>query len=197
GYFIGKRLAFPVVEYYARNNWAKHGLKRGPAKCAFKIDIEKAYNSVEWEFLANCLKHFGFHETLVKWVMNYLPGKPFTQKKWVMNCISSTSFTINVNGEHKGFFKGMRGLRQGEPLPLSPYLFTLVMEVLNLVLRREINMSTSFRYHWLCKEVKLMHLCFADDLLLFCNGDSCSVAVMKKALTVFAGISGLVPNPKP
>nr|GEW22733.1 hypothetical protein [Tanacetum cinerariifolium] len=28
GYFIGKRLAFPVVEYYARNNWGKHGLKR-------------------------------------------------------------------------------------------------------------------------------------------------------------------------
>ncbi|GKD50532.1 zinc knuckle CX2CX4HX4C containing protein, partial [Tanacetum coccineum] len=28
GYFIGKRMAFPVVEYYVRNNWAKHGLKR-------------------------------------------------------------------------------------------------------------------------------------------------------------------------
>ncbi|GKB85326.1 zinc knuckle CX2CX4HX4C containing protein [Tanacetum coccineum] len=28
GYFIGKRMAFPVVEYYARNNWGKHGLKR-------------------------------------------------------------------------------------------------------------------------------------------------------------------------
>ncbi|GKF76367.1 zinc knuckle CX2CX4HX4C containing protein, partial [Tanacetum coccineum] len=28
GYYIGKRMAFPVVEYYARNNWAKHGLKR-------------------------------------------------------------------------------------------------------------------------------------------------------------------------
>ncbi|GJX98846.1 zinc knuckle CX2CX4HX4C containing protein [Tanacetum coccineum] len=26
GYFIGKRLAFPVVEYYARNNWGKHRL---------------------------------------------------------------------------------------------------------------------------------------------------------------------------
>ncbi|PWA64391.1 zinc knuckle CX2CX4HX4C [Artemisia annua] len=28
GYFMGKRMAFPVVEYYARNNWAKYGLKR-------------------------------------------------------------------------------------------------------------------------------------------------------------------------
>ncbi|GJY36059.1 putative reverse transcriptase domain-containing protein [Tanacetum coccineum] len=28
GYFIGKRMAFPVVEYYTKNNWAKHCLKR-------------------------------------------------------------------------------------------------------------------------------------------------------------------------
>nr|GFB78172.1 RNA-directed DNA polymerase, eukaryota, reverse transcriptase zinc-binding domain protein [Tanacetum cinerariifolium] len=107
---------------------------RAHAKCAFKIDIEKAYDSVEWDFLANCLKFFGLHDTLVKW---------------------------------------------GDPL--SPYLFTLIMEVLNLVLRREIKNNPSFRYHWLCKEVKLTHLCFTDDLLLFCNGDSKSVSVMKKA----------------
>nr|GFC26410.1 hypothetical protein [Tanacetum cinerariifolium] len=123
---------------------------RGHAKCAFKIDIEKAYDYVKWDFLANCLKFFGFHDTLVK---------------WVMNCISSTSFTINVNGEHKGFFKGMRGLRQGDPL--SPYLFTLIMEVLNLVLKREIEKNPLFRYHWLCKE---------------------------KALSEFSGMSGLLPN---
>nr|GFC73188.1 putative RNA-directed DNA polymerase, eukaryota, reverse transcriptase zinc-binding domain protein [Tanacetum cinerariifolium] len=60
---------------------------RGHAKCAFKIDIEKAYDSVEWDFLANCLKFFGFYDILVK---------------WVMNCVSSASFTINVNGDHKG-----------------------------------------------------------------------------------------------
>nr|GEW66201.1 hypothetical protein [Tanacetum cinerariifolium] len=138
---------------------------RGHAKCAFKIDFEKAYDSVEWDFLANCLKFFGFHDILVK---------------WVMNCVSSTSFTINVNGDHKGFFKGMRGLRQGDPL--SPYLFTFIKEVMNLVLKREIKKNPSFRYHWLCKEVKLTHLCFADDLLLFCNKDSKSVSIMKKAL---------------
>nr|GEZ41484.1 hypothetical protein [Tanacetum cinerariifolium] len=150
---------------------------RGPAKCAFKSDIKKAYDSVEWEFLANCLKHFGFHKILIK---------------WVMSCISSTSFTTNVNGDHMGFFKGMHGLRQGDPL--SPYLFTLVMEVFNLVLKREIDRILSFKYHWLCKELKLTHLCFADHLLLFCNGDSIYVAVLNKVLKEFGGMSGLLPN---
>nr|GEW90939.1 hypothetical protein [Tanacetum cinerariifolium] len=115
---------------------------RGHAKCAFKIDIEKAYDSVKWDFLANCLR--------------------------------------------------IHGLRQGDPL--SSYLFTLIMEVLNLVLIREIKKNPSFRYHWHCKEVKLTHHCFADDLLLFCNGDSKSVSVMKKALAEFLGMSGLLPD---
>ncbi|GKB63681.1 RNA-directed DNA polymerase, eukaryota, reverse transcriptase zinc-binding domain protein, partial [Tanacetum coccineum] len=156
---------------------ALNDLVDGLAKCAFKIDIMKAYDSVEWEFLANYLKNFGFHEKLVK---------------WVMSCVTSTSFTINVNGEHKGFFKGMRGLTQGDPL--SPYLFTLIMEVLIFVLRREISRSPSFKYHWLCKEIKLTHLYFANDLLLFCNRDSKLVAILNKAFKEFGGMSGLLPN---
>nr|GEX00064.1 hypothetical protein [Tanacetum cinerariifolium] len=162
-------LSQELMRYYHRN--------RGPAKCAFKIDIENAYDSVEWIFLSNTLKHFGFPKLMVK---------------WIMNCVTSTSFTVNVKGDHMGFFKGMRGLRQGDPL--SPYLFTLVMKVFNLVLRREIDMNPTFRFHWQCKELKLTHLCFADDLLLFCNGDSSSVAVLKNAISIFGGLSGLLPN---
>ncbi|GKC65802.1 RNA-directed DNA polymerase, eukaryota, reverse transcriptase zinc-binding domain protein, partial [Tanacetum coccineum] len=77
---------------------------RGPSKVAFKIDIHKAYDFVEWDFMKQCLFHFGFHKKMIDWIMNYL---------------SSPSFSINVNG--------MRELRQGDSL--SPYLFTLVMDV--------------------------------------------------------------------
>ncbi|GJY49429.1 RNA-directed DNA polymerase, eukaryota, reverse transcriptase zinc-binding domain protein [Tanacetum coccineum] len=54
----------------------------------------------------------------------------------IMTCVTSTKFSININGERVGYFKGGRGLRQGDLI--SPYLFTLVMGVLNLLIRKNI-----------------------------------------------------------
>ncbi|KAJ9535293.1 hypothetical protein OSB04_un001605 [Centaurea solstitialis] len=151
--------------------------QRGVRRCAFKVDIQKAYDTVNWNFLETALKWFGFHPCMIC---------------WIMKCVTSASFTIRVNGEHHGFFQGMRGIRQGDPL--SPYLFTLVMEVLNLMVKRRVHNSDNFKFHPRCEKVGLTHLCFADDLLMFCYGDASSVRVLRDALFEFGGVSGLKPS---
>ncbi|GJS42106.1 hypothetical protein Tco_0567149 [Tanacetum coccineum] len=66
---------------------------RGPPRCAFKVDIQKAYDTVDWCFLENILIRFGFHAIMVK---------------WIMACVSSASFSLSINGNIHGFFKGKR-----------------------------------------------------------------------------------------
>ncbi|GJW09450.1 aspartic peptidase [Tanacetum coccineum] len=149
----------------------------GPPRCAFKIDIQKAYDTVDWHFMDVILKRFGF---------------PPLINKWIMACVSSTSFSIGVNGDIHGFFKGKRGLRQGDPL--SPYLFTLVMEVLTLILQRRVRDSDSFRFHKHCEELQLINVCFADDLFIFARGDVDSARVIRDSLEEFTRVSGLVPS---
>ncbi|GKA31462.1 RNA-directed DNA polymerase, eukaryota, reverse transcriptase zinc-binding domain protein [Tanacetum coccineum] len=154
-----------------------YGRKGGAQRCAFKVDIEKAYDTVNWEFLKIALQRFGFHSSMIK---------------WIMVCLTTASFSICVNGEMHGFFKGKRGLRQGDPM--SPYLFTIVMEVLNLMIKRQIRLDSRFRYHWGCSKINLTHLCFADDLLMLCHGDLISASILRRALDEFSMTSGLYPS---
>ncbi|KAL2224843.1 UNVERIFIED_CONTAM: hypothetical protein Sindi_2938100 [Sesamum indicum] len=85
-----------------------------------------------------------------------------------------------------------RGLRQGDPL--SPYLFVLVMEVLQLGFLQLIDQDELFSFHWKCDAARLFQLGFADDLLLFCRADMNSIGVFKTGLDRFAEWSGLRLN---
>ncbi|GJV95336.1 RNA-directed DNA polymerase, eukaryota, reverse transcriptase zinc-binding domain protein [Tanacetum coccineum] len=151
--------------------------KVGARKCAFKVDIKKAYDTVNWEFLRVVLVQFGIHDTMIN---------------WIMVCLTTASFSLCVNGEIHGFFKSKRGLRQGDPM--SPYLFTLIMEVLNLMIKRHISIDKRFRYHYGCKKLGLTHLCFADDLLLLCHGDPISACILRRGMDEFSMSSGLYPS---
>ncbi|GJW12092.1 RNA-directed DNA polymerase, eukaryota, reverse transcriptase zinc-binding domain protein [Tanacetum coccineum] len=153
----GKLLGEELLRWYNRKN--------GPKRCAMQIDIQKAYDTVSWRFLEEILGNFGFHKKMVS---------------WIMICVKSTSFTICLNGEMNGFFKGGRGLRQGDPI--SPYRFTLVMEVFSLIMEKNIEESKVFCYHFGCKELKLSYMCFADDLLVLCKGNRESIKVERDKL---------------
>ncbi|GJR36050.1 RNA-directed DNA polymerase, eukaryota, reverse transcriptase zinc-binding domain protein [Tanacetum coccineum] len=150
---------------------------KGPKRCSMKIDIQKAYDTVNWTFLENALRMFGFYSKMVN---------------WITTCVSTPSYSICINRERYGYFRGGRGLRQGDPM--SPYLFTMVMEVFNLVLKQKISEENKFKYHFGCKKLQITHLCFADDLFVLCHGDSTLVKVIKSALEDFSKVSGLHSN---
>ncbi|XP_022014769.1 uncharacterized protein LOC110914278 [Helianthus annuus] len=149
----------------------------GPPRCAFKVDIQKAYDTVDWRFLKSVLLGFGFHMNMVN---------------WIMALVSTDSFSVCVNGSVHGFFKGSRGLRQGDPI--SPYLFTLVMEVLTAILLHAVRIDSSFKFHNKCEKQQIINLCFADDLFIFARGEVNSARCVMTSLSMFTRMSGLVPN---
>ncbi|KAL2228612.1 UNVERIFIED_CONTAM: hypothetical protein Sindi_1840900 [Sesamum indicum] len=103
--------------------------------------------------------------------------------RWIEECVSTTSFSIGLNGKPHGFFSGARGLRQGDPL--SPNLFVLVMEALHLGFLQRIEQDLQFTYHWKCESSKIFQMGFADDLLLLCRADLDSIRVFKEGLDWF------------
>ncbi|GJV00077.1 hypothetical protein Tco_1329347 [Tanacetum coccineum] len=68
------------------------------------------------------------------------------------------------------------------------------MEILTLILKKRVRLSDNFRYHKHCEELKIINVCFADDLFIFACGDVESARVIMKSLDEFKNVSGLVPS---
>ncbi|XP_022873326.1 uncharacterized protein LOC111392262 [Olea europaea var. sylvestris] len=122
------------------------------------------------EFLRDVLHGLQFPSRFVHWVMEY---------------VTSTSYSIALNGTSHGFFKGRKGLRQGDPL--SPFLFVLCIEYLSRLLKAATD-DNDFNFHPKCGSQKITHLAFTDDLMLFATGDV-MLNVLKSNLFT-AGIHG-------
>lgn len=64
--------------------------------------------------------------------------------------------------------------------------------VLSLILAK--GTTCNFKFHWRAQPCQITHLCFADDLLIFCHGDLNSVMIINDCLQRFSQLSGLMPN---
>jgi hypothetical protein len=110
-------------------------------------------------------------------------------------CISTVQFSILVNGSFEGFFGSSRGLRQGDSL--SPLLFLLIMEVLSRLLPKteEASLIRGFQAGMLGgNEVRISHLLFAHDTIVFCDSAPEQVFHIRKVLSCFEAITGLHVN---
>nr|GFB99800.1 RNA-directed DNA polymerase, eukaryota, reverse transcriptase zinc-binding domain protein [Tanacetum cinerariifolium] len=118
---IAKELSTEEIEEVDVNSSGLHCTWiKSPSKPKTGIikNLDRVMAIMEFIDKDSILFHFGFHEKIIGWIMTY---------------VISASFSICINEERYGYIKSGRGLRQGDSM--SPYLFTLVMEVLPMIIQ--------------------------------------------------------------
>ena len=145
-----------------------------------KLDIEKTYDSINWKFLLKILQKMGFGS---KWL------------GWMWSCISSAKFSVLVNGVSAGLFPSTKGLRQRDPL--SPYLFVMGIEVLDVLIRRAVEggfLSGCNSRGGSRSPLNISHLFFVDDTIVFCEASKEHLTHLSWILLWFEAALGLRIN---
>ena len=135
------------------------------------FNFKKAFDSLSWQYLSSSLRVFNFGDSFIQWVKLLYSD--------ISSCVMNNGFASDI-------FDIKRGVRQGDPL--SPYLFIIVLEILNIAIRENkeiVGIKVEKR------EIKLN--VFADDLTTFVNSTR-SFFLLKRLLNSFGEISGLQLN---
>jgi hypothetical protein len=154
--------------------------KRYGGNLALKIDIKKAFDSIDWPFLLSVLHQFGFSIVFCDWIREIL---------------HSARLSILINGKAVGYFNCTRGVRQGDPLsPLSPLLFCIAEEVLSRTITQA-SADGRLKPMRLCRGVDIpTHVLYADDIMIFCQGSKRNIRHLMRIFEDYDAVSGQVIN---
>nr|GEW83763.1 RNA-directed DNA polymerase, eukaryota [Tanacetum cinerariifolium] len=154
-------------------HWCKAKKKQS---MIFKVDFEKAFDSVRWDFLDDIIEKFGFG---MRW------------RDWIQSCLKSSRGSILVNGSPTSEFQFHKGLKQGDPL--SPLLFILVMESLHLSFLNVVSAGL-FKGISLNSSLKISHFFYADDVVFIGQLSNANIFTIIHVLDCFFRALGLRIN---
>lgn len=137
-----------------------------------KMDMVMAYDRVAWPYLCNIMKRMGFSKVFVDLICRYISGN------W---------YSLILNRQRHGFSKSENDLRQGDPI--SPALFVISVELLSIMLNRLYDNSRFTSFHIARQGLKINHLAFADDIILFVSGKRKTLRLVRKTLEKYKIIS--------
>lgn len=143
----------------------------------FKVDFNKAFDNVNWEFLISVMNQMGFKD---RWC------------KWIKGILSSARSAVLVNGSPTFEFHNSKGMRQGDPL--SPFLFLIVMEGLTSIMRKAQNSEVLKGFEFPNNGPIISHLLYADDCSFLGEWSDTNLLKVIRILRCFNLSSGLSIN---
>ena len=149
------------------------------AACAYKLDLSKAYDRVDWDFLEQALTKWGFS---AEWLT------------WIMACVKSVTYSVKFNGKLLEVFAPSRRLRQGDSL--SPFLFLFVANALSALISKSDD-GGELRGVSICRGAPVIsHLVFADDTMLLFEASGQQAGAVKGLLNTYTNATGQLINPE-